>query len=484
MRDDASHPEWSIIMADDIDQFRSDLHAIIRAQRAAYEADGFPSAAVRIDRLKRVTSLVLKNKERIIEAISQDFGHRSREDTDLEVLSAVSAFRTAAENVETWMKAEKYPALTPDGDARVEYTPLGVAGIIGPWNYPLTLILGPLAGILAAGNRAIAKPSEFTPKFSDVLARLVSEAFTPDEVAVVLGNSEAGAAFSAAPFDHLIFTGSTSVARHVMRAAADNLTPVTLELGGKSPVIVTDQFDLAEAAARIMTVKTRNAGQICVAPDHVFVPASQQRAFVEACVSATQAMFPGGIESPDYTTIITDRHFQRLTALVEDARVKGAEIIELLAPSKTVNDRRLAPKLIVGATDDMRAMQEEIFGPVLPVVSYESLEAVLAQIRSGPRPLALYYFGQDDETARNVLDGTASGGVVINDVMTHVFSEDLPFGGIGASGMGSYHGVAGFRTFSHARPIYRQSERQEASALFRPPFGLPLKQFLARATAE
>jgi coniferyl-aldehyde dehydrogenase len=254
-------------MADnDIDQFKSRLLALIRTQRVAYEADGFPSAAVRIDRLKRVTALVLKNKEQIIETISQDFGYRSREDTELEILSAVAGFHTAADNVEIWMKSEKYAALSPDADARVEYTPLGVVGIIGPWNYPLTLVLGPLAGILAAGNRAIAKPSEFTPKFSELLARLVSEAFTPDEVAVVIGNSEAGAVFSAAPFDHLIFTGSTSVARHVMRAAADNLTPVTLELGGKSPVIVTDQFDLEEAAARIMTVKTRNAGQVCVAP--------------------------------------------------------------------------------------------------------------------------------------------------------------------------------------------------------------------------
>ena len=472
-------------MADSIvDQFAPDLHALIKLQRTAYEADGFPSAAVRIDRLRRMLEQVLKNKEQIIEAISQDFGHRSRGDTELEVLSAVVAFRTAIENVGTWMKPERYPALTPDADAHVEYIPLGVVGIIGPWNYPLTLVLGPLAGILAAGNRAIAKPSEITPKFSNLLARLVSEAFTPDEVAVVLGDSAAGAAFSAAPFDHLIFTGSTSVARHVMRAAADNLTPVTLELGGKSPVIVTDQFDLAEAAARIMTVKTRNAGQICLAPDYVFVPAGLQRAFVEACVSATRTMFPEGVASSDYTTIITDRHFQRLTALVEDARAKGAEVIEVLPPSKSVNDRRFPPTLILGATDDMTAMQEEIFGPVLPVVSYGSLDAVLKRIRSGPRPLALYYFGQDDETARKVLDGTASGGGVINDVMTHAFADDLPFGGIGASGMGAYHGVAGFRTFSHARAVYRQSKRQEVATLFRAPFGENLKQFVEHSTAE
>src|ERR1700754_765247 len=277
-------------MADDnVDQFRSNLHALIQSQRAAYEADGFPSASVRVDRLKRMSSQVLKNKEQIIEAISQDFGHRSRGDTELEVLSVISAFRNAAENVEIWMKAEKYPALTPDADARVEYTPLGVVGIIGPWNYPLTLVLGPLAGILAAGNRAVAKPSEFTPKFSELLARLVGEAFSPDEVAVVLGDSATGAAFSAAPFNHLIFTGSTAVGRHVMRRAADNLTPVTLELGGKSPVIVTDQFDLSEAAARIMAVKTFNAGQICLAPDYAYVPASRIAAFTDACVASVRA---------------------------------------------------------------------------------------------------------------------------------------------------------------------------------------------------
>ncbi|WP_213979370.1 coniferyl aldehyde dehydrogenase [Sphingomonas sp. dw_22] len=471
----------TILATNAIDQYQTELHAIIRSQRAAYEKDGFPDAAVRIDRLERATALIVKNRDLLVDTISADFGHRSREDTLAELFATVSALRMAAENVQTWMQPEQRAPITPDAEARVEYTPLGVVGIIGPWNYPLTLIFGPLSGILAAGNRAVVKPSEFTPQFSGLLARLIGEAFSPDEISVVLGGAEEGAIFSAAPFDHLIFTGSTSVAKHVMRAASDNLTPVTLELGGKSPVIVTEQFDLAEAAARIMTVKTRNAGQICLAPDHVFVPAGSARAFADACVAATRAMFPEGIGSAHYTSIIADRHYQRLVSLIEDARAKGAEVVDVLAPEEGGNDRRLAPRLLLNATDEMKVMQEEVFGPLLPVVEYDDLDAVLAKVRSGPRPLAVYYFGKDDENARKMLDGTASGGVTINDVMAHVFCEDLPFGGIGASGMGSYHGLTGFRTFSHARAIYRQSPGREASALFRPPFGPAFEQFIAQA---
>lgn len=275
---------------------------------------------------------------------------------------------------------------------------------------------------------------------------------------------------SAAPFDHLIFTGSTSVAKHVMRAAADNLTPVTLELGGKSPVIITDQFDLATAAARIMRIKIMNGGQICLAPDYLYVPSAKKRAFVDAAVAASRKMLPKGVRSENYTSIITDRHYQRLQALVDDARSKGAEVINAFAGGDVGNDGRFMPTLLLDATSDMKVMQEEIFGPVLPIIGYESLDEVLARIRSLPHPLALYYFGEDDETARKVLNGTASGGVTINDVMTHAFSEDLPFGGVGASGMGAYHGVTGFRTFSHARGVYRQSAGPEGSALFRQAF--------------
>jgi coniferyl-aldehyde dehydrogenase len=469
----------------DLSAFKSELNSLVSSQRAAYHADGFPSAQTRVDRILRVVSILAKNKDRLVTAISDDFGHRAREETLVDILAAASALKFAAENVRTWMQPEKRHSVTPGGEARVEYTPLGVVGVIGPWNYPITLLLSPLAGILAAGNRAILKPSEFTPRFSDLLASLIGESFSPDEVSTVLGGEGRGAVFSESPFDHLIFTGSTGVAKNVMRAAADNLTPVTLELGGKSPVIVTKQFDLAEAAKRIMTVKARNAGQICLSPDYVFVPAGTERAFANACVVDCGKMFPGGVDSPHYSSIISDRHFQRLTGLVDDARAKGAEAIQTLAPGgASGNARRFPLTLLLNVTTDMGVMQEEIFGPLLPILTYDDLEEVTRQIRSGPRPLALYYFGEDDETARKVLDSTASGGVTINDVMAHVFCEDLPFSGIGDSGMGAYHGIEGFRTFSHARAIYRQAPGAAGVAavdLLRPPFGPGFEDFISQA---
>jgi coniferyl-aldehyde dehydrogenase len=450
--------------------YKTGLHATINSQRAAYERSRFPDAATRIDRLKRATEILVKNREPLVEAVSADFGNRSRQDTLLELFVAVSALRVATENVRSWMKPEHREAMTPDAEARIEYVPLGVVGVIGPWNYPFALVFGPLAGILAAGNRAIVKPSEFTSRTSNLLARLIGETFSPDEISVSLGGADEGAIFSAAPFDHLIFTGSTSVAKHVMRAATDNLTPVTLELGGKSPVIITDQFDIAVAAARIMTIKVMNGGQICLAPDHVYVPSAKKRAFVNAAVAVLRQILPDGLHSPNYTSIITDRHYQRLAALVDDARSKGAEVIDPLTAGGVRADRRFPPTLVIDPTGDMKVMQEEIFGPVLPIIAYDNIDEVLATIRSGLHPLALYYFGEDDGTARKVLDGTTSGGVTINDVMTHAFSEELPFGGIGASGMGAYHGESGFHTFSHARGIYRQSPGPEASALFRKSF--------------
>jgi coniferyl-aldehyde dehydrogenase len=459
-----------MMVTDATDRYRIDLHATIKSQRTSYEQDGFPDPATRVDRLERAAALLVKNRVLLIDAVSADYGNRSRQDTLLELFVADSALRLAIENVTSWMRTEQREAVTPDAEARVEYMPLGVVGVIGPWNYPLTLIFSPLAGILAAGNRAIIKPSEFTPRTSRLLARLIGETFSPDEISVSLGGAEEGAVFSAAPFDHLISTGSTPVAKHVMRAAADNLMPVTLELGGKSPVIITDQFDLGAAAARIMVIKTMNGGQICLAPDHVYVPSGKKREFADAAVAASRQMFPEGVRSANYTSIITEKHYQRLQVLVDDARSKGAEVINMLAASDVGDDGRFMPTLLLDVTGDMKAMQEEIFGPVLPIIGYESLDEVLAKIRSGPHPLALYYFGEDDETARKVLNGTASGGVTINDVMTHAFSEDLPFGGVGASGMGAYHGMTGFRTFSHARGIYRQTAGPEGFTLFRQAF--------------
>jgi coniferyl-aldehyde dehydrogenase len=381
------------------------------------------------------------------------------------------------------MQPVQYPALAADAQARVEYVPLGVIGVIGPWNYPIMCVFAPLAGILAAGNRAIIKPSEFTPRTSALLARLIAETFHPSEVALVHGEAAEGAQFSAAPFDHLMFTGSTAVGRHVMRAAADNLTPVTLELGGKSPVIIRDTYDLAEAAQRVMAVKLRSAGQICLAPDYALVPAGAERAFAEHCVAAARRMYPDGLESVDYTSIINDAHFARLERLVSDARSRGVEVLNVFKLARPQSARRMMPALILNPDRETLVMREEIFGPVLPILGYRSIDDALAMIRSGSRPLALYYFGADDDRAREVLDGTASGGVTINDVMTHMFVEDMPYGGIGASGMGAYRGEAGFHTFSHARAIYRQSEAKEAVAFLHPPYGEPLRQFLAAAIA-
>ncbi|AJA07134.1 Coniferyl aldehyde dehydrogenase [Sphingopyxis fribergensis] len=462
--------------------FKSRLETIINRQRHSYIADGFPSAAIRIDRLSRAIALLVENRDAVAAALSEDFGHRSTIQTIIaDVFAAVGSLRLASAQVERWMQPEFYESLAHDAEARVEYHPLGVVGIIGPWNFPYNLVFSPLAGILAAGNRAVVKPSEFTPKSSALMGDLIARYFAPEEVAVIEGGPEEGETFSGAKWDHLIFTGSTTVGRHVMRAAAANLTPVTLELGGKSPVILTDQFDMAEAAARVMTVKTYNAGQICLAPDHVYVPRGTERAFVDACVAATRTMYPDGTLSDDYTAIISERHFARLQHIVEDARQKGAEVVEVLATAPEANDRRMTPTILVGVNDDMMVMQEEIFGPVLPVIGYDSLDAVIAKIRSGPSPLALYYFGEDDATAREVVDGTASGGVTINDVMAHVFVEGLPFGGVGPSGMGAYHGNVGFRTFSHARSIYRQSKATEAVMLMRAPYGEQTRQFLEEA---
>jgi coniferyl-aldehyde dehydrogenase len=463
--------------------FESQLHGLIQLQRAAQTRDGVPDAEVRRDRLERAAHMLRQASDTISAALSEDFGHRSTDETKFEIFGALNAFRTAATSVENWMQPMQRPALAPDAEARVEYAPLGVIGIIGPWNYPIMCVLAPLAGVLAAGNRAIIKPSELTPQTSALLGRLIAETFDPSELAVVHGGATEGAIFSAAPFDHLVFTGSTSVGRQIMRAAAENLTPLTLELGGKSPAIVSDTYDLAEAAERIMAVKLRNAGQICLAPDYALVPAGREREFAEQCAAAAQRMYPNGLDSIDYTSIINDAHFARLEQLTGEAEAEGAEVLRPFKHAKPASARRMMPALILNPSRDTSVMRDEIFGPILPILGYRSIEEALATIRSGPSPLALYYFGADDEHARQVLDGTASGGVTINDVMTHMFVEDLPYGGVGGSGMGAYRGETGFRAFSHARAIYRQTKAEEAVVLLHPPYGEPFRQFLAAAIA-
>jgi coniferyl-aldehyde dehydrogenase len=366
--------------------------------------------------------------------------------------------------------------------AEVRYQPKGVVGVISPWNFPVNLTFGPLAGVLAAGNRAMVKPSEMTPVTSELMKKMFASAFKEEEIAVVTGGPDVGQAFASLAFDHIIFTGATSIGRHVMKAAAENLVPVTLELGGKSPVILGRSADLTTSAARIMNGKTLNAGQICLAPDYVLAPADKIGGFVEAAKSAVHQMFPTIRDNPDYTAVVADRHYERLTGYVDDARAKGADIVEINPAGEDLRQqphRRMAPTLILNPTDDMKVMQEEIFGPLLPVKAYQKVDEAIDYVNAHNRPLGLYYFGSDSNERDRVLDRTTSGGVSVNDVVMHVVQEELPFGGIGPAGMGAYHGHDGFREFSHRKSVFHQMKNDFGLRMLRPPYGAAISKYLA-----
>jgi len=353
--------------------------------------------------------------------------------------------------------------------SRIMPQPLGVVGIVVPWNYPLYLAIGPLTAAIAAGNRALVKMSEAAPKTGELFAQLVARHFPPERIAVVNGGPEVAKAFTALPFDHLLFTGSTSVGAEVMRAAAGNLTPVTLELGGKSPAIVGRGFPVAEAASRILYGKCLNAGQTCIAPDYALVPEERVDAFVAAARDTVARLYPQLASTPDYTAIVNDRQHQRLLALLEDARSRGATVVDL-APGGETAARKMSPKIVLGATDAMRVLREEIFGPILPVVAYRTLDEAIAYVNARPRPLALYAFEHDSHAIEQVIARTVSGGVAVNETILHVAQDDLPFGGVGPSGMGRYHGRDGFETFSVMKAVFYQS-RFNGLKLFRPPYG-------------
>jgi coniferyl-aldehyde dehydrogenase len=357
--------------------------------------------------------------------------------------------------------------------ARVVWQPLGVVGIIAPWNYPILLAAGPLVGALAAGNRVLIKTSEHAPETGAAFAAMIAEAFADDHVSVIGGEADVAQAMSALPFDHLLFTGSTLHGRSVMRAAADHLTPVTLELGGKSPAIIGPDADIEVAAARIMTGKCSNAGQTCVAPDYVLIPADREAAFIAAAQAVVARRYPRLRGNPDYTTIISDRHFERLRAYLDDARALGARVVPLHARESELDSgsRTIPPLAILNASDEMHVMNEEIFGPLLPIVTYRDLGEAIAYVNARPRPLALYYFGDRHSDIERVIAQTTSGGVTLNDTMLHVAQDDLPFGGVGPSGMGAYHGRDGFERFSHKKSIFAQS-RRNLLGLFEPPYGV------------
>jgi coniferyl-aldehyde dehydrogenase len=467
----------------------AEMEAILRRQRLAFEAELPVSLETRRDRLDRAIACVLAWKDRLVEALSDDFGHRSREQSLMtDIVASVKPLRHARKNVARWMQAERRPLEAPLGllgaKARIEWQPKGVVGIISPWNFPVNLTFGPLAGVLAAGNRVMIKPSEYTPATSEVMRQALAAHFDASEVAVFPGGPDVGKAFTGLAFDHLIFTGGTEIGRHVMAAAAKNLVPVTLELGGKSPTIIGRSADMLMATEPVALGKLMNAGQICLAPDYLLVPAEAEHAVIAGLQIATAKLYPTMLSNPDYTSIINRRHRDRLQGLIDDAAEKGAEVVEVNPGNEDFarqNTNKMPLTLIRHPTDEMKVMQEEIFGPVLPIRTYERIEDAIAEVNRRDRPLGLYWFGEDEKEARQVLDRTISGGVTLNDVVFHVSAEDLPFGGIGPSGMGAYHGEDGFRTFSHGKAIYKQPRIDIAGlAGFKPPYGKTTEATLAR----
>ncbi|MDB5696891.1 MAG: aldehyde dehydrogenase [Sphingomonas bacterium] len=466
-----------------------DMIATLAAQRAAFTAELPVTLAVRRDRLKRARAMIVAGASRFCEALSEDFGHRSRDQSMLtDIAGSTGPIDHALKHLERWSARDKRPVQFPLGllgaRAWVEYQPKGVVGVIAPWNFPVNLVMAPLAGIFAAGNRAMVKTSEFTPATAALFEELSPEFFAIEELAFVSGGPEVGKAFAELPFDHLLFTGATGIGRHILHAAADNLTPVTLELGGKSPAIIGQGADLKQAGERIAMGKMLNAGQICLAPDYVLTPAAQEAAVFDALRASASAMYPTVLANPDYTSVVNDRHHQRLHDWLDDARAKGASV-EVVNPANEdfggSNSRKMPLHIVRDVTDDMILMQEEIFGPVLPIVKYDGIDGAIDRVNRGPRPLGLYYFGPDKAERRRVLDRTISGGVTLDDVVFHVSMEELPFGGVGPSGMGAYHGRDGFRTFSHAKAVFKQSRIDVAKlAGLKPPYGAKLRKTVAK----
>ncbi len=469
---------------------------LVERQKAAFTAAGAVDARTRQDRLDRLAALLDENQDALLAALVADFGSRCSEYARLtEIAVPLSEIRETRKLIPAWMRDERRPVpllmRLLGADARVRYQPLGCIGIIVPWNFPIYLAVGPLIGVLAAGNRAIIKPSEFTPRVAEQFATLFPRYFDATEVAIVTGDAEVSAAFSGLPFDHLVFTGAGSIARHVMAAASRNLVPVTLELGGKSPVVIGQGVDLEASALKIMDFKLSNAGQICIAPDYLLVPAPRLGEVIEALQAAAAKLYPTLLANPDYTSIVNRRHLDRLMRLVDDANAAGVRSVAINPGNESFANQpegqhKLMPRLFIEPDDERLIMREEIFGPLLPLKTYRDIGEAIAYINRNDRPLALYYFG-DSKGAEieQILQHTLSGGVSINDVGAHAGCGSLPFGGVGPSGMGSYHGRDGFRQFSHARAVYRQA-RVDFASLFgmRPPFGpkfaTRVRQFMKR----
>ncbi len=444
-----------------VSNLSAELQALLDRQRAAFLAEGPVSLESRLQRLDKVIDLLVDNQQALCDALDADYGGRSpRMSRMSEIMGAVNNAKNAKKHVKKWMKPERRKAPVPmnlvGGKTHIHYQPKGVIGNMTPWNVPVGMVFSPMVDMLAAGNRVMVKPSEFNPQTGELIQELVAKYFAEEEVAVVTGGPDVGAAFSSLAFDHLLFTGATSIGRLVMRSAAENLTPVTLELGGKSPVIIGESAKIDETAFKIMNGKTMNCGQICISPDYVFVPAAKVEEFVSQCVDACQTLYPDPCNNVDYNAMINARHYQRITGYLEDAASKGARIINTDDRGAQWNeqDKKIPIQLIVDPSDELDISQEEIFGPVMLIKPYSNVDDCIHYINARPRPLALYYFGKDKAEKNRVLSHTISGGVCVNNVMMHFTCDDAPFGGVGDSGMGHYHGHEGFKTFSHARTVY------------------------------
>ena len=453
----------------------SALDDAFHAQCDASRADPLPSCEARIDRLRRLRAVIEANEARFEQAISADFGHRSSVETTIaETLFLYVEIKHATKHLKKWMAPRRITTALQFLPAknRLISQPLGVVGIIAPWNYPLQLTLAPAIGAIAAGNRVMIKPAELTPRFSALLKEVIAQKFDPAELLVTGIEDEVAKAFPTLPFDHLIFTGSTRVGRIVAEAAGRNLTPVTLELGGKSPAIVDRTADLNEAAERIGYAKLLNAGQTCIAPDYAMVPEESVQAFAEKVRMHMRRMFGTEPANKDYTSIISDRHYARLETLVAEAAAKGAKILQWAKPDDPNwrARRKFPPTLVVGATADMGLMQEEIFGPILPVMGYKDEKEPIAFVNKGDRPLALYWFGRNNAARNEVLTRTVSGGVTVNDCLFHFTQVNQPMGGVGASGTGAYHGEWGFNNLSKLKPVFFRSALNRLADLY-PPYG-------------
>ena len=435
-----------------------DLGTILANQRIAFLRDGPPTLEQRRDDLKKFKLAMIARRREIEEAINTDFGHRSRHETAIvEIIGVIEGLKYLSSNLKKFMAPSKRNVALHMrfGSARVEYQPLGVVGVIAPWNYPINLSLMPVVTAIAAGNRVMLKPSKFTPATNAVIAAMFRDIFPKEQVTLVNGD---GATFSKLPFDHLVFTGSTAVGRSVMKAASENLVPVTLELGGKSPVIVSKGYSLEKAASRIVYGKLLSGGQTCIAPDYALVHESDVDTFIKAYEYHVKLAYPEGPTGDDYTSIVNEQQYSTLKDLLNDAQSYGAQLVEVgVRPGDAAKrPHTMAPTIVLGVTDEMRISKEEIFGPILPILSYQSIDDAINYVNARPRPLALYFFTHDNEDKRKVLSRTTSGNVTINGTFAHIAQDDLSFGGVGQSSMGAYHGIEGFRTLSHAKGIYEQ----------------------------